>query len=184
MDAAGEQGSRWVRVGNRLARVPPSRPRRAQRVVEFSVLDHLPSFIQFHSLPSPQSAALEGKLERLRGGAALVSAADVARVEGLFAKMLEGWQRHKRIFMCIWNQVAENMEGKQVGCYLFLSGWCWTIASLPSDFLFSALALMFLRRGRVALQRGIKGKAGLSVWPGQWVWGTCILETGGGEHGA
>lgn len=65
-----------------------------------------------------QTAALEGKLGALRSGAVLISKADVEKVEKLFTTALEGWRRHKRIFMAIWNQVSENLEGKQVG------GWC------------------------------------------------------------
>ncbi len=45
----------------------------------------------------------------------LVSAEDVARVERQYGRMLEGWGKHRRIFMSIWNQVSENLDGKQVG---------------------------------------------------------------------
>jgi hypothetical protein len=62
-----------------------------------------------------QTQALEDKLAALRSGAVLISAEDVAKVERHFTRMVEGWAKHKRIFMAIWNQVSENLEGKQVG---------------------------------------------------------------------
>lgn len=61
-----------------------------------------------------QTQELGAKLAALRGGATLVSSEEVAAVEAQVSQALDGWRRHKRIFMSIWHQVSENMDGKQV----------------------------------------------------------------------
>jgi 26S proteasome regulatory subunit (ATPase 3-interacting protein) len=59
------------------------------------------------------SDALDVKLQALRGGAALVSAADVAAAEKSFGAMLAAWARRRRVFLNIWGEVSQNMEGKE-----------------------------------------------------------------------
>lgn len=64
-----------------------------------------------------QTQELGAKLAALRGGATLVSSEEVAAVEAQVSQALDGWRRHKRIFMSIWHQVSENMDGKQADLF-------------------------------------------------------------------
>lgn len=60
-----------------------------------------------------EAGALESKLAALRGGAVLISTADVEAAEKTFAAMMGAWARRRRTFLNIWDAVSENMDGKQ-----------------------------------------------------------------------
>jgi 26S proteasome regulatory subunit, ATPase 3, interacting protein len=59
------------------------------------------------------ASALEEKLNVLRNGATLVSAADVARIQAECVRMVDAWGRRKRSFRAVWDAVSENVDGKQ-----------------------------------------------------------------------
>lgn len=60
-----------------------------------------------------QSQQQAQKLAQLQGGARLVSAADVAKVEKVYQTLFEAWARYRRQFRSVWDAVSEGLDGKE-----------------------------------------------------------------------
>ncbi len=65
-----------------------------------------------------QSEILNQKLAAHRSGAGpKISATDVSAAETKLQRMLDVWSKRRRIFMNLWSEMSENIEGKQADIF-------------------------------------------------------------------